>query len=344
MKALEVQDTTLRFGGLVAVSDVSFDLRQGEILSVIGPNGAGKTSLFNVVTGLYRAQSGHINFFEKPLVRKSPSWEVVAGVVAALLIAGFFVVGINAQELWTEAIVNRYVYGESFSYKEMLSAAVYHLGALPWSWTWLPFVMTFALCLAAMRNFQLAACISPIVSATRGLSRTFQNIRLLKDSTVAENVRTVVRQGPLPSFVSCLLRLPSRNRWEQRVQVEVDRALAVVGMQQYAQSPAGSLPYGLQRRLEIARALAMHPKVLLLDEPAAGLNPSESLELLELVKKIRASGITVLLIEHDMAVVMSLSDRIIVLHHGEKIAEGSPEEVRKNPEVIHAYLGSAAAT
>ena len=190
-------------------------------------------------------------------------------------------------------------------------------------------------------KFRKAAECTPVVAARAGLARTFQNLRLMGSATVAENIRSVVKGESRPGLLASMFKLPSFLRYEKFVNSEVQNVLDQLELSEYANRRADCLAYGLQRRVEIARALATKPKVLLLDEPAAGLNPSESQRLLELVKEISSSGITVLLIEHDMSVVMALSDRIIVLHHGEKIAEGTPDEVRRNPEVIKAYLGSA---
>lgn len=342
MTILELNNISLKFGGLVAVSDVSFGQKQGEILSVIGPNGAGKTSLFNVITGLYTASSGNINFCGKALTNSVRIKDKVIAIISAVLFALGFMLAINIQELWQAVIVSRYVYQEPFNYPGALLSGWVYIESLELQWSLVPFLAALSFATAAILKFKKAAECTPVVAARAGLARTFQNLRLMGAATVAENIRSVVKGDARPGLLASMLKLPSFARYENFVNAEVRRVLEQLELTDYSGRRADCLAYGLQRRVEIARALATKPKILLLDEPAAGLNPSESQRLLELVKEISASGITVLLIEHDMSVVMALSDRIIVLHHGEKIAEGTPDEVRKNPEVIKAYLGSAA--
>ncbi|WP_432845281.1 ABC transporter ATP-binding protein [Amycolatopsis sp. CA-161197] len=247
---LKVDDVTVRFGGLVALDGVSFDIRRGEILGLIGPNGAGKTTCFNAMTGVYRPTSGQVLLEDKPLGKASRH-------------------------------------------------AITQLG----------------------------------------IARTFQNIRLFSEMTALENVVVGTDARHKTSLVGALLRTPRHHREEKQAIEKGMALLEFVGIADRAADRAKNLPYGYQRRLEIARALATEPKLLCLDEPAAGFNPAEKEELMGLIRTIRDDGYTVLLIEHDMKLVMGVTDRIVVLEFGKKIAEGVPAEIRENPAVIAAYLG-----
>ncbi|MFH5230913.1 ABC transporter ATP-binding protein [Antrihabitans spumae] len=247
---LRTEDLTVRFGGLVALDAVSFEIRRGEILGLIGPNGAGKTTCFNAISGVYRPTSGTVYFDGKPLTKTK-------------------------------------------------------------------------------RN-----------AITRlGIARTFQNIRLFSEMTALENVVVGTDARHRTSVFGAIFRT-ARHRREERDAITRGMALLeFVGIAPRAVEKAKNLSYGDQRRLEIARALATEPKLLCLDEPAAGFNPSEKASLMDLIRKIRDDGFTVLLIEHDMRLVMGVTDRIVVLEFGKKIAEGAPAEIRDNPAVIAAYLG-----
>jgi len=179
--------------------------------------------------------------------------------------------------------------------------------------------------------------------ARLGMARTFQNIRLWKDMTALDNVRTVCREADEAGWLDGLLRTPRHRRVEKAVTAKARALLARLDLERYADLRAGDLPYGPQRKLEIARALALEPRLLLLDEPAAGMNPSEKQDLMRTVERLRDElHLTILVIEHDMRFVMGICRRIYVLDHGERIAHGTPDEIRRNPDVIAAYLGSAS--
>jgi len=250
---LSVRRVSKRFGGLQAVSDLSFDVARGSIKALIGPNGAGKTTLFNLISGFLPPDSGEIYFGGAP-VHDLPSHQI----------------------------------------------------------------------------------------ASRGMVRTFQHIRLFPKMTVLENIMVGRHVHSRAGFLAGMLNLPFTWREERRIREKGQEIMELLGIAEHAHTEAASLAYGQQRVVEIGRALACEPRLLLLDEPAAGLNMRETNGMGGLIGKIRDMGITVLLVEHDMSLVMGISDEIVVLSFGQKIAEDRPLAIQKNREVIRVYLGDDA--
>ena len=259
---LTVEHLTMRFGGLIAVNDLSFDVGRGDITALIGPNGAGKTTVFNCATGFYKPTEGRVTM--------------------------------------------------------RLAGGGEHL-------------------LERMPDFK--------ISAQAKVARTFQNIRLFSGMTVLENLLVAQHNGLMLASgfsLAGIFGFASFRRAEKDAIEKAKYWLEHVNLTERADDPAADLPYGDQRRLEIARAMCSGPELLCLDEPAAGLNPKESQQLNDLLKYIRKEhGTSILLIEHDMSVVMEISDHVVVLDYGEKISDGTPEEVKSDPKVIAAYLGVA---
>ena len=255
MTLLSVKGLTKNFGGLCAVSNVSMEIGEGELIGLIGPNGAGKTTFFNLLTGVYEPSEGTIE--------------------------------LNVNGKMTD--------------------------------------------IAGMKPYRVTQL---------GLARTFQNIRLFKSMTAIENVKIAMHKDIRYGSLSAILRLPSYYKEEERVEREAQELLKVVGLYEKRNERADNLPYGEQRRLEIARALAARPRILFLDEPTAGMNPQETASLTQLIHQIRNDfRITIVLIEHDMSLVMKICERIYVLDYGKCIANGTPQEIKNNEFVIKAYLG-----
>ena len=250
---LDVKNISLAFGGVKALSDISFDVREHEVRAIIGPNGAGKSSMLNCINGVYTPQQGSISFK-----------------------------------------------GQTFSH---------------------------------MDSHQVA---------TMGIARTFQNLALFKGMSVIDNIMTGRNLRIKSNILMQALRIGPAEREEVRHREFVEHIIDFLEIQAYRKTPVGQLPYGLQKRVDLGRALAMEPQVLLLDEPMAGMNLEEKQDMCRFVLDINDEyGTTVVLIEHDMGVVMDISDRVVVLDYGKKIGDGTPDEVRNNPEVIGAYLGTS---
>lgn len=343
MSLLSVRDLTLQFGGLIAVNKVNFDIKQGEIMALIGPNGAGKTSVFNAITGVYEPTSGNVLLENKDLSLPWSARTTVGFTIIALLSGLGFFVALHTEELWEHTITANYVYQAAFPWGKAIGDLFGYSGGLPWTSSFVPFLFAAAIAVAGAYTVWRRSRRTPEVITKSGIARTFQNIRLFQQMTVLDNVLVGMHCQLCSHALHAALRLPFF--WKERSNaVEcAEDLLRFVDLYDRRHALASSLPYGSQRRLEIGRALASKPKLLLLDEPAAGMNPTESSELMALIKKIRESGVTVMLIEHHMKVVMGISDRIVVLDYGNKIAEGTPDEIKKNAKVIEAYLGQEGA-
>ena len=301
---LKVENVTMQFGGVVAVDNLTMEVNEGEIVALIGPNGAGKTTAFNVITGVYAPTNGRVCFNEKCIVRNHPTGKMKKAY------KGEEPTMYTAQFGPREALEDEALKAWKLAQKERDEYAFSDHVLSP----------------------------TPDKITVQGMARTFQNIRLWKTQTVFDNVLIAKHLRRTSNLFTAALHLNGKEEARQRA--EVLELLKLVGLEDVKDELATSLPYGKQRRLEIARALATNPTLLLLDEPAAGMNPQETLELTEFIGEIRKNfHMTILRIEHHMDLVMDIADRIYVLDFGKLIAQGTPEEIQSNERVIDAYLG-----
>jgi len=283
---LDVNNLTVKFGGIVALDQVNFSVTKGSITALIGPNGAGKTTVFNCLTGFYKSTAGSIDF------------------------------GLGKDRINVGRVLGGPFESSDFTSPAKIASRIYY---------------------KSMGGSHLVA--------RAGIARTFQNIRLFGEMTAVENLLVAQHLSHPTSAISGLLNLPGFRKAEsEKVRIAYEW-LKITGLTEDANRLANELPYGHQRRLEIARSMCINPKMICLDEPAAGLNPAETEDLAKLIQLLKTRfNATIFVIEHDMALVMDISDHIVVLNYGKVIAKGAPSEIKNNPTVLAAYLGTEEET